>query len=54
MVTAHAKCQRLDLGNVGDDLIEALDYFLHPLLIVGVDIGELGDVIAAIFPRDLA
>ena len=42
------------LAQIGDDLIEALDDFLHPLLIVGVDIGEFGDVIAAIFPSDLA
>ncbi|MNH04902.1 hypothetical protein D3C79_642090 [compost metagenome] len=54
MFSAHTKCQRFDLGNIGDDLIEALDDFLYPLLIVGIDIGELSDVITTIFPSHLA
>ena len=54
MFTAHTKCQCFDLGNIGDDLIEALDYLLYPLLIVGIDIGELSDVITTIFPGHLA
>ena len=54
MFSAHTKCQRFDLGNIGDDLIEALDYPLNPIVIFSVNIGQCSDVITAIFPSNLA
>ena len=54
MSTTHAEGQSFNTANISNNFLQALQNFIHPRMVVRIQIGQLGNVITTTTPGYIA